>query len=71
MGGLRTGEYPNSRWGRRTLTVRPTPEESSLLAGLEQFFDNETLNAAQRWGEALCRARNAWDVERRRKGGAR
>jgi len=44
-------------------------ENSSMLAGCEHVFSTEILSEAQRWGQALWAARNAWDIARRAKGG--
>lgn len=73
MGLHYTGQYPDNRRDRPTLSLNRSERspQSSLLVGVEHFFNTDELSEAQRWGEALWAARNTWDVARRQKGGAR
>lgn len=62
----------NARKARPILSIRQeeqAPRNISFLAGAEHFFDSDQLTEAQRWGQALWDARNAWDIAR--KGGGR
>jgi hypothetical protein len=55
---------PETRGGRLSLKTW-RPRDCSELAGGERFQDSHETDDAQRWGNALWHARNAWDVQRR------
>jgi len=52
---------------RRTLSLSTWQgrNNSSQLAGGEQVDNSEDVDEVQRWGAALCSARNAWSIRQR------